>query len=191
MLDFVWMVSQVLADRLVVYYWSTFGYIYIYSLYIKCHGLPIIEEAQASQYAHLGWTKLGQQFPVTAPLHRFPRQSSHVSLVSRFLKPSSRNQPRETRVDRKETPVTAPSYLASEATRQRFPPLQSNWAPSISEHWSPIQEPMLSQKFQVIQLEIHRVFRRFLKHFLSIEVDLIITLILHLNVWFVSDYTSL
>jgi hypothetical protein len=54
---------------------------------------------------------------------------SHVSLVSRFLKPSSRNQPRETRVDRKETPVTAPSFLASEATRQRFPPLQSSAAP--------------------------------------------------------------
>jgi hypothetical protein len=28
--------------------------IYIYSLYIKSPGLPIIEEDQASQYAHLG-----------------------------------------------------------------------------------------------------------------------------------------
>jgi hypothetical protein len=29
-------------------------YIYIYSLYIKSPGLPIIEEAQDSQYAHWG-----------------------------------------------------------------------------------------------------------------------------------------
>jgi hypothetical protein len=41
---------------------------------------------------------------------------------------------------------------------------------------------MLSQKFQVIQLETHRGFHRFLKHFLSIEVDLIVTLIFQLNV---------
>jgi hypothetical protein len=104
-------------------------YIYIYSLYIKSHGLPIIEEAQASQYDHLGWTRPGQQYPVTALLHRCPRQSQPRSLVFRFLKPSSRNQPRETRVDRKETPLTASSFLASEATRQRFPPLQSSAAP--------------------------------------------------------------
>ena len=145
--------------------------------------------------------------------HRVNRSQSRrrytVSSVSQpplprflFLKPYSRNQQRQTSADRKKTPA-AQTFLSSEATRQAISaapierssnpaPLQSSWAPSISEHWSLIQErPMLSQKFQVIQLEIHRGFRQFLKHFLSIEVDLIVTLILQLNVWFVTVYTSL
>jgi hypothetical protein len=58
----------------------------------------------------------GQQFPVTAPLHRFLRQPRIPCF--RFLKLSSRNQLRQTRANRKKTPVAAPSFLASEATRQ-------------------------------------------------------------------------
>jgi hypothetical protein len=47
---------------------------YIYSLYIKSTGLPIIEEAHASQYAHLVELDLVSIYTVTAPLPLFLRQ---------------------------------------------------------------------------------------------------------------------
>jgi hypothetical protein len=118
----------------------------------------------------------------------FRRQPSHVSPVSWFPKPCSRNQQRQTRADRKKTPAAAPSFLAFEATRQAISvaliqccsnPAELLQSPSIGARF---KSQCFPEKFQVIQLEIHRGFHRFLKHFLSIEVDLIVTLILQLNV---------
>jgi hypothetical protein len=78
--------------------------------------------------------------------------------------------------------MAAQSFLSSEATRQAISaaPIQrrSNLADLL-------QSPSIGarfKKFQVIQLEIHRVCHRFFEAFLSIEVDLIVTLILQLNV---------
>jgi len=94
--------------------------------------------------------------------HRVNRSQSRcrytVSSVSQpplprflFLNPSSRNQRRQTRADRKKTPVAAQSFLSSEATRQAISaaPIQRSSNPADL-----LQSPSIGarfKKFQVIQ----------------------------------------
>jgi hypothetical protein len=62
---------------------------YIYSLYIKSPGIPVIEEAQASQYALLVEPNLVSIYLVTVSISH-----ARLPLVSRFPKLSSHNHSR-------------------------------------------------------------------------------------------------
>jgi hypothetical protein len=75
--------SKFLKDFILLRQKLIYIYIYIYSLYIKRPGLPIIKEAQASQYAHwvephlVSPSQSRRRYPVS------PISPAHVSTVSR------------------------------------------------------------------------------------------------------------
>jgi hypothetical protein len=104
-------------------------YIYIYSLYIKSPGLPIIEEAQDSQYDH--WVEpdlvsisqsrrrytLSVVSPATSP--PFPGFQNRLRAINRDKPAPKRRKPQRSR-----RLSLRPRRLA-----RRFPSLQSSAAP--------------------------------------------------------------
>jgi hypothetical protein len=145
------------------------------NIYIKSPGLPIIEEAQTSQYAYLVEPDLVSIYTVTAPLSPVSPSAQPTSPpfpgFQNRLRAINREKPARVRdysfcirrIGRKPRNPCGRGDLPGDFRRSN--PAALLQSPSIGAR---LKSHCFPEKFQVIQLEIHRGFRRFLKHFLSI-----------------------